>query len=112
MEDIALIRMMLHYGMHFILPFLIALIFYRERWLPAGLVMFAANFVDLDHLLADPIFDPGRCSIGFHLLHSYYAIAIYFLLLLIPRLRWLAIGLLLHMAVDLQDCFWIWGLLP
>jgi hypothetical protein len=33
--------------------------------------------VDLDHLLADPIYDPNRCSIGFHPLHSYPAIVIY-----------------------------------
>ena len=41
--------------------------------------------VDLDHLLADPIFDPHRMSIGFHPLHSYPAIAVYVLFCLIPK---------------------------
>ena len=54
--------------------------------------------VDLDHLLATPIFEAGRCSIGFHPLHSYYAIAVYFLLLLWKNkiIRIIAIGLLFH----------------
>ena len=63
----------------------------------------------MDHLLASPIFDPARCSINFHPLHSYYAIALYFVLLLIPNIyiRIIAIGLLLHILTDLQDCLWI-----
>jgi hypothetical protein len=60
--------------------------------------------VDLDHLLANPIFDPNRCSIGFHFLHSYYAILIYVTLLLFPKSRIVAIGLLLHMLTDYLDC--------
>ena len=65
--------------------------------------------VDLDHLLANPVFDAGRCSIGFHPLHSYYAIGFYFLLLLIPNIytRIVAVGLLFHMFTDFQDCFWM-----
>ena len=42
--------------------------------------MYAVMLIDLDHLLATPIFDPARCSIGFHPLHSYYAIGVYFIL--------------------------------
>jgi hypothetical protein len=60
--------------------------------------------VDLDHLLADPIYDPNRCSIGFHLLHTYYAIGVYVAMLLLPKLRIIAIGLLIHMALDYIDC--------
>jgi hypothetical protein len=41
--------------------------------------------VDLDHLLATPIFEAGRCSINFHPLHSYIAIAVYFILLLFKK---------------------------
>ena len=41
-------------------------------------------FIDLDHLLATPIFDPNRCSINFHPLHSYYAITGY-VLMIIPK---------------------------
>ena len=61
--------------------------------------------VDLDHLMATPIFDPERCSVGYHTLHSYTAIFIYFLMLFPPKSRIVAIGLLLHMYTDLQDCF-------
>ena len=61
--------------------------------------------VDLDHLLANPIFDPNRCSIGFHPLHSYIAIGIYFLGLFIKKTRVISIGLLVHMFADWLDCF-------
>ena len=59
---------------------------------------------DLDHLLADPIFDPNRCSIGFHPLHSGIAIGIYVLMLLFTKVRIVGIGLLIHMALDYLDC--------
>ncbi len=60
--------------------------------------------VDLDHLLANPVYDPNRCSIGFHPLHSYIAIFVYALMLTVPKLRIAAVGLLIHMVVDLGDC--------
>ncbi|WP_253311312.1 DUF6122 family protein [Chryseobacterium sp. HSC-36S06] len=65
--------------------------------------------VDADHLLATPIFDPNRCSIGFHYLHSYPAIAGYLLLLLFVKnmtVRMIMVGLLFHMLTDFQDCLW------
>ena len=66
--------------------------------------MLATMLVDLDHLLADPIYDPSRCSIGFHPLHSFPAITAY-LVLLIPRVSRLpALGLIIHMALDALDC--------
>jgi len=69
--------------------------------------MLATMLVDLDHLLANPIFHPERCSIGFHPLHSYLAIGIYFVLFFIPKFRIVSIGLLLHMLTDYLDCLWI-----
>lgn len=69
--------------------------------------MIATMVVDLDHLLAVPIYDPNRCSIGFHPLHSYVAIGIYFVLLFFPKLRIIAIGLIIHMALDFIDCY-VW----
>ncbi len=60
--------------------------------------------VDLDHLLVRPIFDPNRCGIGFHPLHSEYAIIFYVVLLIIPKTRILGLGLLMHMATDSLDC--------
>lgn len=98
---------LLHYGGHFAMPFLIARILYgSSRWLPAAALMVAANLIDADHLLADPIFDPNRCSIGFHPLHSGLAAAAYAAAALIPnwKLRALALGCLWHLAVDSFDC--------
>jgi hypothetical protein len=66
--------------------------------------MLSTMLVDLDHLLANPIFDPNRCSIGFHPLHSTYAIVFYFILLFFPKSRIVAIGLLFHMLTDYIDC--------
>ena len=31
---------------------------------------FATMLVDLDHLLATPLYNPDRCSLGFHPLHT------------------------------------------
>ena len=60
--------------------------------------------VDLDHLLAVPIFDPNRCSINFHPLHSFYAIGVYTIMLIPKKIRVLGIALLLHMFTDYLDC--------
>lgn len=68
-------------------------------------MLVATYIVDLDHLLATPIYDPNRYSIGFHLLHSYWAIVGYVLLLLFKRTQIIAIGLLIHMALDFIDCY-------
>lgn len=94
-----------HYGLHFGLPLLIALFFFRNNWPKAYLIMILGMFIDLDHLLANPIFDPNRCSINFHPLHSYYAIVVY-LLLLIPKLtRLIGLGLTIHIIADTVDCW-------
>ncbi len=69
--------------------------------------MTATMIVDIDHLLADPIFVSGRCSIGFHPLHSYYAIGVYFILLFFKKTRIIAVGLLFHMLTDYIDCWWM-----
>lgn len=85
-------------------PLVVALLFYRERWLRAWLVMLATMVVDLDHLVADPIYDPGRCSIGFHPLHSYPMIAVYALLTIPRKTRLVGLGLVIHMVLDGLDC--------
>lgn len=66
--------------------------------------MMATMLVDLDHLLANPIYDPNRCSIGFHPLHTWPAIALYAALALHPRTRLIGLGLLIHMLLDFSDC--------
>ena len=70
--------------------------------------MIATMLVDIDHVFAYPeIFVPDRCGIGFHPLHSYYAIAGYFFIAFFPKLRIVAIGLLFHMFTDFLDCGWM-----
>ena len=94
----------LHLVLHAALPGVVAAFAFRPRWRAAWGLMLAMTIVDVDHLLADPIYDPGRCSIGFHPLHSWPAIGTYALLLFIPALRVFASGLLVHMGVDGLDC--------
>ncbi|RZV70255.1 MAG: hypothetical protein EX254_00690 [Flavobacteriaceae bacterium] len=100
-----MLQQAIHYGIHFLLPLLIAVLFFRPIWKKAYLIMILAMIIDLDHLLADPIFDPNRCSIGFHPLHSYYSMAIYFILLIPKITRVFAIGLLIHLLADGIDCW-------
>ena len=108
-SHIALLRTFTHYFLHLIFPVLIALAFYRKTWKKVYLILLATMLVDLDHLFANPIFDPNRASVGFHFLHSYYAIAVYFLMLFFKgNIRIIGIGLLLHMLTDLQD-FYCWS---
>ncbi len=68
--------------------------------------MVSTILIDMDHLLANPIFDPNRCSIGFHPLHTIWALIVYFLMLLIPSWKWrsVAIGCILHLLTDAIDC--------
>ena len=68
------------------------------------MIFILSMLVDLDHLLTTPIFEANRCSINFHPLHSYYAIACYVILLLPKKSRVLAIALLFHMLTDWIDC--------
>jgi len=100
-----MLQFSLHYGIHFGLPLLIALVFYKSYWLKAYGIMILGMLIDLDHLLADPIFDSSRCSINFHPLHSYYAIAVYVLLLFPKTTRLFGIGLIIHIIADTADCW-------
>ena len=102
----ALLQFLLHYGGHWLAPPLLARLTQGANWVRFGVVMLAANLIDLDHLLADPIFDPNRCSVGFHPLHDWIAAAAYLVLLAIPRwwTRAFGLGALWHLAVDYGDC--------
>lgn len=95
---------MTHLVLHFLVPAVVVALFFRRNWRFAYGVMMATMLVDLDHLLADPIYDPGRCSIGFHPLHGLIPIMIYMFLCLIPKCRIAGIGLVIHMALDSIDC--------
>lgn len=94
-----------HYFLHFGFPLLIALVFFRKEWKKAYVILIATMLVDLDHLLATPMFDANRCSINYHPLHSYYAMMVYVVLLFFRKpFNIIGIGLLFHMFTDLVDC--------
>lgn len=76
--------------------------------------MIATMVVDIDHLLATPIYDPMRCSIGFHPLHQLPAIVAYIVMLGFSKTRLIGLGLVIHMILDSLDCYknlgiWITG---
>ena len=100
-----MLQFWVHYGLHFGFPLMLALCFFKQNWIKAYLIMLLAFVIDLDHLLANPIFDPNRCSINFHPLHSYYAIAVYFILLIPKKSRLFGIGLVAHIIADTADCW-------
>ena len=93
-----------HYGCHFLLPLGIALLFFKSNWKYAFLVMVAGILIDIDHLLATPIFNPNRCSIGFHPLHSSFAILFYVFLCIPKKSRLVGLGLVIHIIADVADC--------
>ncbi len=93
-----------HLSGHLLLPVAIAYSGHGSNWKSAAKVMLASNLVDADHFLSKPIYDPDRCSIGTHPLHSLPAIGIYSAMTLNQRTQELGIGLLTHMAVDFVDC--------
>lgn len=101
-----LLRQAVHYSFHLLLPFVFARLFWKENWWKAALIMLATMLIDLDHLLADPVFDPNRCSIGFHPLHTYWAAMVYCAFLAVPSWKWRAAGFgcLWHLCTDFIDC--------
>ncbi|MFD2565554.1 DUF6122 family protein [Aquimarina rubra] len=100
-----MLRTVIHYGFHFVVPLFIALIFFPRQWKKVYLVFLGTMFIDLDHLFANPIFNPNRCSIGFHFLHSVYAIIGYGLLLVPKKTRIIGLALLWHILTDQLDCW-------
>ncbi len=113
--------MAIHIAAHFLAPLLLGVMAYGTRWRRATFMMAATMVVDVDHLLATPIYDPNRCSVGFHPLHSTIAIALYIAAFVAPLLiaktgidervrarAWpihvVGLGLLIHMALDWIEC--------
>lgn len=99
-----MIQNLIHYGIHFGLPLAIALLFFKSKWKVAFLIMISTMLIDLDHLLATPIFETNRCSINFHPLHTYYAMMVYVVMLFFKKTRLLGIGLATHILADAVDC--------
>lgn len=100
-------RPLMHILLHFLVPGMIAWVVYRQRWQQAWVIMVLTMLVDVDHLLATPIYDPHRCSIGLHPLHTWWAIAVYCGMLALPSTRLVGSGLVIHMALDASDCVWM-----
>ncbi len=96
--------MSIHVFLHFLIPAVVVAVFFRRDWKFAYWVMVSTMIVDIDHLLATPVYDPGRCSIGFHPLHGFLPIVLYVLFCCIPKLRYVGIGLVIHMVLDALDC--------
>lgn len=100
-------REFVHYGIHFLVPIILAFTVFKKQRNKALLIFLGAIIIDIDHVLAVPIFDPNRCSIGFHPLHSYWAIALYVILCIPKTSRLIGFALCLHILADIIDCFWI-----
>jgi len=97
-------RHLIHYGIHFLVPILIALFIFKDDRIRIILILWAGILIDVDHLWADPLFDPHRCSIGFHPLHSYWAIVGYGMLPFFKATRIIGLALLIHIFADITDC--------
>jgi hypothetical protein len=95
---------MIHISLHFLIPAIVAVLFFRRDLKLSYWVMASTILVDIDHILVNPVYDPGRCSIGFHPLHGFLPMALYVSICFIPKLRYVGIGLVIHMAIDLLDC--------
>ncbi|WP_293301586.1 DUF6122 family protein [Allomuricauda sp.] len=102
-----MLRHFIHYGIHFLVPILIALLFFKENKLRVAIILLLGIVIDVDHLWAEPLFDPNRCSIGFHPLHSYWAILVYAVLPFFKPTRIIGLALLIHIAADTMDCLLI-----
>jgi len=100
----------LHYFLHFGLPLFIALIFFKKEWKKIYVIFILTMLIDLDHLLANPIFESNRCSINFHPLHTFYAFLIYLGLMLLKKpFNIIGLGLTCHMLTDFIDCIFIYS---
>jgi len=101
-----------HYFLHFIAIGAIAWFYDKKNWKKNWLILLTTMAVDLDHVFATPLFDPMRCGIGYHPLHSQLAILTYFLGMIFTKnkiLRLIFIGLLFHMLTDSIDCLWMFS---
>lgn len=102
-----MIRFIAHYGIHFLVPVAIGYFGFPKKRILAITILLAGILIDIDHLWAEPFFDPNRCSIGFHFLHSYWAIGLYTLLLCFKKTRIFGLALMLHILADLVDCLFL-----
>ena len=124
-------RPIIHLLLHILVPAVVAWVFvvFQESNLDASrryiwifFLMMITVVVDVDHLLAKPVYAPDRCSILFHPLHTLWPMMAYGVMLLWPLIMrqvgiplrkvdkiigWLGAGLVIHMALDGFDCLWM-----
>lgn len=116
-------RAIIHLVLHALVPMFVAFLFVpKAHWKLVWLVLVATMAVDIDHLLATPIYAPNRCSIFFHPLHQVFPIVLYALMTAWPVLMkqvrgklkpfevwlgWVGLGLFIHMLLDGLDCLWM-----
>jgi hypothetical protein len=105
-----MIRPVLHIFLHFFIPGLVARVGFKKNRFKIWLWMIATIAIDLDHFFATPLYDPNRCSIGFHPLHLYEVMPLYLGLTLLKKTRPLGLGLCIHMLLDMLDCQWMHSL--
>jgi hypothetical protein len=119
-----------HMLLHALVPLIAAYLYVllASRSLPmlslkmVFLLLMATMAVDADHLIANPIYSPGRCSIWFHPLHTFWPMVIYGLMMASPigfqllkgsisKVQLitgiLGAGLVIHMILDWSDCLWM-----
>ncbi|MDN3595225.1 DUF6122 family protein [Zunongwangia endophytica] len=102
-----MIQSIFHYSMHFLAIGIIAYFFDKDHWKQNWIILALTMLVDIDHIFASPLFDPNRCGIGFHPLHSQFAIACYVIAAVFLRkgiFKLIFIGLSFHMLTDFLDC--------
>ena len=63
MDYLFFIKSFVHYFLHFVFPGFIAWVSYKDDWKKVYLILLATMLVDLDHLLATPVFDPERDAV-------------------------------------------------
>ena len=97
-------RASIHILLHFLVPGLVARFAFKQKRWTAFLWMIAGILIDVDHFFAVPIYDPQRCSVGFHPLHLYEIIPLYIILCFPAQTRALGVGLCIHIFLDQVDC--------
>ncbi|MGM0636129.1 MAG: DUF6122 family protein [Bacteroidota bacterium] len=102
-----MVQHFVHYGLHFGAIAIIAYFFDKNNFKINYLILLATMLVDIDHLWANPIFDPNRCSIGFHTFHQPLFITFYVMGMFVfasKKIKLICIGLSFHMLTDYLDC--------
>ncbi len=98
------LKFVLHYSLHFLAPGIIGYVYQPKNWKKNWLILLSTMLIDVDHLLANPIFQEDRCSINYHPLHTFYAAIVYVTLIIPNKTRLFAMGLIFHLITDLIDC--------